>query len=336
MQLRMSDKRLWVGTGISLFFLFLLFRKIDCGQLVAAFREVDFRYLIVAVLATFASFFFRAVRWKYLLIPLKKCPTATVFSATIIGLMANGLFPARLGELARTYVLAEREKLGKSSVLASVVIDRMADVISLLVLLISTLFFLDLPSGSVKDRQILVVGGCTTLLISLMVIIFLVLLKVGKVNSPAAASRIFERLFPKLTEKVSRVVDSFVHGINLPTKFGHSLAIIGASVAAWVFSIIPVDLVLRSFGISLPIFASMFILVMLAFAVMVPATPGFIGTYHYACFTALGVFNVPQGKALSVALVMHAVGFVPVVIAGFVCLWRTGLSLKELSDRDEI
>ena len=62
---------------------------------------------------------------------------------------------------------------------------------------------------------------------------------------------------------------------------------------------------------------------------MVPATPGYIGTYHYACFAALGVFNVPQGKALGVALVMHAVSFLPVIVIGFVCLWTVGLSLKE-------
>ena len=329
MLIRMSDKRLWIGMGISLFFLFLLFRKIDYGQLATAFREVDIKYLIAAVLTTFASFYFRALRWEYLLMPLKKCPTATVFSATMIGLMVNGLFPARLGELARTYVLAERENLDKSSVFASVVIDRLTDVLSLLLLLILTLFILDLPDGSIKDRQTLVTGGYVTLLTLLMVVAFLVALKVFKKRSPAVGSRLIKRLPPQLAEKANDLVNSFFQGIGLPPKSEHYLWITGASIAAWAFSIIPVDMVLRSFGINIPISASMFTLVILAFAVMVPATPGYIGTYHYACFAALGVFNVPQGKALGVALVMHAVSFLPVIVIGFVCLWTVGLSLKE-------
>jgi len=330
----MSDKKLWIGTGISLFFLYLLFRKMDFGQLVAAFRNVDLRYLVAAVLASVASFYFRALRWKFLLLPLKKCSTGTVFSATSIGLMVNMLFPARLGELARTYVLAERETLGKSSVLASVVIDRLADVFSLLVLLIATLFLLDFPSGSVMERQALLAGGYTTLVVSILVLGFLVALKTGRIKFPAVGSRSTKWLPPRITEKAGRLVDSFVHGVRLPTKFRHLFAIALSSIAAWTFSLIPVDLVLRSFGILLPISASMFILVMLAFAVMVPATPGYIGTYPYACVTALNVFRIPQGQALSVALVIHAVSFLPVIVAGFVCLWGAGLTLKEFGNEE--
>jgi uncharacterized membrane protein YbhN (UPF0104 family) len=74
----------------------------------------------------------------------------------------------------------------------------------------------------------------------------------------------------------------------------------------------------------------MFILILLVFAVMVPASPGFIGTYHYACYKALSVFGIPETTSVSIALVMHGAGFFPVIIAGMYYLWKNKISLNEL------
>jgi len=95
----------------------------------------------------------------------------------------------------------------------------------------------------------------------------------------------------------------------------------------WTFALLPVDMILRGFGIDLPITASMFILVLLVFAVMVPASPGFIGTYHYACFKGLSVFDIDASTSVSLALVIHGIGFFPVILAGFYYLWRDRVPL---------
>jgi uncharacterized membrane protein YbhN (UPF0104 family) len=89
-------------------------------------------------------------------------------------------------------------------------------------------------------------------------------------------------------------------------------------------------MVLQGFGINLPITASMFVMVLLVFAVMVPASPGYIGTYHYACFKGLSAFGIPESTAVSIALVIHATGFFPVIISGMYYLWKNKLSLNEL------
>ncbi len=96
-----TDRKLWLGIGISLIFVVLLLLKIDFGKLLAAFREMDWRYLLPAVGFTFISYYFRAVRWRFLLLPIKKTLMDNLFAATIIGYMANNLLPARLGEFVR-------------------------------------------------------------------------------------------------------------------------------------------------------------------------------------------------------------------------------------------
>jgi uncharacterized membrane protein YbhN (UPF0104 family) len=87
---------------------------------------------------------------------------------------------------------------------------------------------------------------------------------------------------------------------------------------------------LRSFGIILPITASMFIMVFLVFAVMVPASPGYVGTYHAACVYGLMAFNIQKEKALSIALIIHGINFFPVIILGLYYLWQDNVSLAEM------
>jgi len=135
--------------------------------------------------------------------------------------------------------------------------------------------------------------------------------------------------FPqRLTDRVIPLLGSFIGGIRMSSKGGHIAAVLASSLAVWIFCVIPVDLVLRGFGIHLPITASMFILVLLVFAVMVPASPGFIGTYHYACFKGLSAFGIAESQAVSVALVIHSTAFFPVILAGAYHLWRGNISLN--------
>jgi hypothetical protein len=177
------DKKLWIGVGISVFFLFLLFRKIDLQKMVSALGEMDYIYLFPAVVSTFISYFFRAVRWKYLLSPLKKTRLRNLFPATIIGYMANNLLPARLGEFVRAYVLGEKEALGFGAVFASLVIDRLFDGFSVLMILLLTCFVLVLPPGMERVQQLLVMGGYATLALYFAVILFLVILKMRTIKT---------------------------------------------------------------------------------------------------------------------------------------------------------
>jgi uncharacterized membrane protein YbhN (UPF0104 family) len=137
--------------------------------------------------------------------------------------------------------------------------------------------------------------------------------------------------FPaKVGETVLRLLDSFVAGLKMGTPAA-MVGIVLSSAVIWGFALWPVDLVLRAFGIILPLSGAMLILVFLVFAVMVPASPGFIGTYHAACVYGLKAFDVPLEKAMSIALVMHGIGFFPVIVVGFYYLAKDRISLSALS-----
>jgi uncharacterized membrane protein YbhN (UPF0104 family) len=89
-------------------------------------------------------------------------------------------------------------------------------------------------------------------------------------------------------------------------------------------------LILCAFGLHLPLYAAFFFLVVQILGVMIPASPGFIGTYHAAIIAGFTVFEVPQELALSVAIIMHATFFFPFILVGLIFLWWENLSLRDL------
>jgi hypothetical protein len=330
---RSHDKKLWIGIGISFFFLFLLFRKIDFYKLLAAFKEMNYLYLLPAILSTFISYFFRAVRWRYLLLPLKNTRLCNLFPATIIGYMANNILPARLGEFVRAFVLGEKEGISTSAVFASLVIDRLFDGFTVLLILLFTFFTVELPIGMESVQHGLVFGGYVTLTIYIFVVVFLVILKKRTMKTINLIGGLLKPFPAKVSEKFIPILGSFIEGVRLSSKPAELFALLCSSLVIWAFAIWPVNLLLHSFGIILPITASMFIMVFLVFAVLVPAAPGYVGTYHAAGVYSLMALGIPKEKALSVALMIHGVNFFPVIIVGLFYLWKNNVSLSDMRNK---
>ena len=327
-----GDIKFWLGIGISLFFMALLFRRIDFHQLATALARVDYRFILLGVLLTFASYFLRAVRWRYLLIHEKPVPLSSLYPATIIGYMANNILPARLGEFVRAYVLARREGFQTPTVFASLVIDRLFDGFTVMLMLLVTLFTLRLPRHMADAGEAVRVGGVVMFLLYAAIVVFLFLLKRQTMRTLTFTGWLLRPFPQSIPDRVIPLLGSFIAGIRLSKRGGHIAALLVSSLLIWTCAVLPVDLTLQGFGIHLPITASMFIMVLLVFAVMVPASPGFIGTYHYACYKGLSAFGLDAATSVSIALVIHGMAFFPVIAAGFYHLWREGISLQALGD----
>lgn len=324
------DVKFWIGIGISVLCMGLLFTKIDPGKVLAALREMDWRWLAPAILSTFVSFFGRAVRWHYLILPIKQVKLSSLYPATVIGYMANNILPARLGEFVRAFLLARKEGLDTSAIFATLVVDRLCDGFSVLLILLYTLFTVSLPPGMEAVQQRMVAGGYITLALYCGVIAFLVVLKRRTTWTLSLVATLLRPLPRVFSEKAIPLLGSFIGGIRFSLSPSAILAVVASSAFIWFFAAWPVDMILRSFGVVLPVSGALFILIFLVFGVMVPASPGYVGTYHVACVTALSAFNVPSDKALSIALVIHGIGFFPVIAAGAFHMWRGNVSLSTI------
>jgi len=297
-----------------------------------ALFSADYRFIVLAVCFTFVNYFLRAVRWRYLLIQEKTIRLSSLYSATVIGYMANNLLPARLGEFIRAYTLAKREQLEAATVFASLVIDRLCDGFTVLVILVFTLFTITLPPGMEEAAGALKTGGVVTFLLYCSIMLFLFFLKKQTNRTLTAVSFVLKPFGQHRAEKLIQHLEAFIGGIRLSMRGSHLAALLLSSGGIWLFCVLPVDMTLRAFNIHLPMTASLFILILLVFAVMVPASPGFIGTYHYACYKGLSVFGVPETTSVSIALIIHGISFFPVIVVGLYYLWRNKLSLNGLNN----
>ena len=322
---------LYTGLVISLVAMVMLFSRISWSSLAAALARISPAMVLYAVILTLVSYVLRALRWRYLLPQGSAIPFSVLMRATILGYMGNTLLPARLGELVRVWSLARSENRPISSVLASLVTDRLWDGLSVVCILIGLLVRVTLPPAYQHLQPLLIRAG---VIMSCGYIGLITVLWWVRRSPEVAAAWVF-RLVRPISEEgaaaLSRMMVQFSQSIRFSRgDEGGILPIILTSFFIWLTATVPIHLVILGSGYQLPFSASVLILVLLVFAVMVPAAPGAIGTFHIACAVGLSVYGIEPSAAVSLSLVLHACGCIPVTIIGLFLLWHQGISLKEL------
>lgn len=320
----------WIGVVISLFFLYLAFRRIDYGLLLEHLRDVNFIYLAPVILIIFINMGIRAVRWGYLLRPVKNIRFSSLFSGVAIGFMANNILPARMGEIVRAYVMGRAEKISKSSSFATVIVERLFDAFTVLGLLVVILVFVKLPAGDTFFKKGLQVGGLISF--ALYAITFIIVFTIK------TRTRWFLKFFSVVLKPFSISLET--HGTSPINSFKEGLASV-ESVPTVIITFFYSFLIWGTFAyaiyvggllcrLELSIPASLLVLVAICLAMIIPSTPGFIGTYHASVTYALILYSVSPEKALGFAIVFHAINYIPLTLAGFLCLWKHHLSLKTI------
>jgi hypothetical protein len=248
----------------------------------------------------------------------------------MIGYMANLLLPAHSGEFFRAYVLSKKRTIPMSSILATIVIERIIDVFSLLVLMLLAIFIYPFPSWVSKSGYIIFYGAVG-------LSIFLILLKKATSTIKRTLCFILKLLPKSFEQKIFNVIDQFVSGL-VPLKGWHNYITVGIlSMAIWACYAFVFHLGLEAFHFTekfdLKWSVSLIILVFTTIAVVVPSSPGYVGTYHYLCQISLAMFGVPAGPALSFAAVVHGVGFFPILIVGLFFAHYEGMAISKISEK---
>lgn len=321
-------KHLIIGFVISAGLMALVFWKTDLDVLWRACQSANYWYFLPSVGITFACFWLRAVRWQLLFAPIKKVNLHPLFSATMIGFMANNLLPARLGEFVRAYVIGKQENVAKSASFGTIVVERVFDGLVLLSLLI-TVF---LTNSSLPDW--VVISGYVATLVYLVALGFLIVLEMRRDWAAVLLGRVLAPISRAFADRVLALLDSFAVGLQVLRRGKRLAAVIVLSFVHWVVFGLTIYFALLAFNLHLPFAVSLLVMSILGFAVTVPSSPGFIGTFHAACVGALALFSVSQSEALSFSIVYHASQYIPVTLVGLIYLWTDHLSLREISHAD--
>jgi uncharacterized protein (TIRG00374 family) len=321
-------RRLLIGALLGVLLLALFFRGLSWTALRAAFASADPWHLAGVVAATVGTYLVRAWRWGYLLRPLARVPLLRLFSVTNVG-FATGLVVPRAGEVVRPYLIARHHGLQTSAAFASIILERLFDLITVLFLFAAYLYVLPTPAaqrhGALGDA--LQAGGAMAAAAALTALGLLLWLTFQR----EAALRLFDRMFGLLSARIggalSRALHSFTLGLGvLRASPGHLAAIGAQSVLLWLVIALGIYWNNRAFGLELPFHSAFLMIGFLTVGVAVP-TPGMVGGYHASYKIALTqVFGVPEATAVAAALASHALSNLPVLVLGLFFLGREGLS----------
>jgi glycosyltransferase 2 family protein len=293
-------------------------------------------YLFLGFAVTQAAFLVRAERWQYLLGPLGPTRFWTVFRATVIGFAASAVLPARAGEVIRPFFLARREGLSATATFATIIVERILDLVAVLLLLAAFLVWFD-PGLETRDSavfQAIRFGGLimAPVAVSALAVMFFM---AGHPDRLHAWLLKAERVLPaKIAGMIARLAKTFAEGFAVVRRPERLLAAIGWSLVLWVSIATGIWAISIAFRIDMTFTGAWLMLAPLVVGVAVP-TPGGVGGFHEAYrIGATAFFGADNNSAVGAAIVLHAISIGPVAMAGLIFTLQDGLKLGGMARGD--
>ena len=315
----MKNLRFLFSILISFIFLYLAFRRVNIAEVIQVIGSANIFYLILVLIAVVLGLIVRSYRWKIITSQYKNLPVKEFFQATNVGLMTNNILPFRLGDIMQAYFLAYKNNLSKSTVFSTIVLERLFDLIVAGLLIICSSFFVPLP------RQI----GRTRVIIFITVICIIVFLVF---RSKEKFIGLVEKIAPsdKTSNRIKELLENFYTGLRFIKDKKTLVNAALCTIALWIIYITTVYLCILSFGFKLNILAAIIIQCITAISVMIPSSPGYIGTWEFFSVLALSIFGIVKSQALGFAVVLHFFSWLPVTVIGFFILVTSGISFKKI------
>ena len=324
-----------LGLLVSVVLMGIFFFTLEIDSLVATLKTVNYWLIIPSVISYMISVFFRALRWKYLLIHLKHIRMKILYVVVVIGYMANSLLPMRIGELVRSYYLSKESNISKSSVLATILVERVLDAVTLLLFIgIGAIF---VPMAGISSIVPFGINISSNILAVLFVSIFfgtfimLIIIAKNPSQSTSFAVKVTALLSLPFKSKIDSFIKTFFEGLISLRHLKNVVFLLILSVPVWGFEAGVFSIMAHAFHIN-DVFDNwwQFILLMVLTTSIsnvgssVPAAPGGIGLFELVAretIVWLPFGNITRSVAGGYVAMVHAVLIIPLIILGQIFLW---------------
>jgi hypothetical protein len=318
------NKKLIFGIVLGIVLIYFSVRGIDFNETLLHLKKIHLGYAALSLFLLVLMQALRSYRWGVILQPMAKIDQLTLFSVTSVGFLAISAIPARIGELARPYLISKKSPIKMSSAFGTIVVERVLDSLSVLTITIAVLLLQDLPSWMIKS-------GILFFAITMLIIAFIIVLVWQRETAVKIIDRILQLLPGKLAQKGMSVIHHFIDGFQVITDVKRLLYLLFLSAAVWIVDAAVIYSMFLAFSFDLPIVAAFVVMVILIAGIAIPTAPGFIGNWHYACILGLGLFGIAKPEAFSFALVYHFLSMLVVIILGVSFLPFNKFSISDLT-----
>lgn len=317
---------------------FALITNIDLELFSQVVRQIQWKYCLLALPISTLSHWVRAMRWKVYLEPIKPATSnINLFSAVMVGYIINNITP-RGGEFVRPIVYARRENISKTSVFATIVVERLIDMIFLL-LMFGFVFLLssDLITKAFPELN-------TTLLTYMVVGIFVLVVFLFLIISTNIFDKLLENiikpLIPKYYNRIYSLWNSFKVGLETLKNPRHYLKNFIYSAIIWILYALPLYIMFYAFDfqsvLHLGLVDAGLLVIVSGVGITIAPTPGAIGVYHGLIVAAIIKLYpaITYEEALAYATLTHGVNLILQVMLGIVFMIRE--NIRKIPSKEEL
>jgi len=337
-----NARNLIIGLVITAGALYYTLHNVSMKELAASFKTVDYLYIVPAVFVMLLSYLFRAYRWRILISPMKQVEVSGLFSPLMVGYMAN-ILPARAGELIRAYLLGKKHGIPFSGAFASIIVERLFDIVSILLLFAWVFMFnadiltSDATISGISLQTVATRFGQFSGLLVAALIGFIYMMVAHKKKMMTIIRWVIRPLPAKWHDKVEYLVEEFSRGCMITKNLPALFKIMFYTVLVWAMIVVSYLPFYYAYGLDDKSLESLVILtVLVSILIVVLPTPAFLGSFNAAILIGLhDIMKVPELTAVSFGMVVWAVNFGVILLGGLYFILHDHLSVKTLVQVEE-
>jgi len=312
-----------VGLIVTAGAIYLALRGVNLDDAGDALAESNLLWLIPASAVLAVGLLLRALRWWSLFDEEHRPPLRAVTRALFIGYFFNNILPVRAGELARVIALHRRAGTPRAEGLSTVVVERLFDVLALLVLLFAA--YPLLPEISWLQTAALFAAG---IVVAVSVLVF-VIIHYDERAIHWLLSPLRRLPIAGVAERVEYGARNATRGLVAIRNPHVALEAMALTLASWLALAFSCWILFEAFSLDLPLVAGLLVLVTINLSLILPSAPAAIGVFEYATVVALRAFDVPRAEALSYGVVLHLLNLVPFLLIGIALLGPGALRRRQ-------
>ncbi len=319
-------KKLILGILISSLLIYLTFRGIDFKGVTSGLKAAKPVYLVCTLCLLILIQVLRSYRWGIILNPVKKVDQFSLFSVTSAGFLAVIAIPARIGELARPYLISTQKDIKMTSAVGTILVERVFDSLTILLTFFIVVSFTPLPPWLIKTSIIF-------LFISLAFLSLITLCIYKRDHSLRILTPLLKKLPGKSYLKLMEMINHLIDGFKIISHGKLILFLAFLSILIWVIDASAIYVLFFAFDIDLPLSAAFVLMVIIILGITIPTAPGFIGNWHFFCVLGLTLFGIPKTDALTYAIVLHFLSIGIIVVLGLIFLPFNKFSFSDIRQK---
>lgn len=330
-------RQLVIGISIAVLAVYFTLRNVSMKDLMESFKTIHYFYLLPATLFIVGTYVARAYRWQLLLTPIKQVSFMSMLPPLMIGFMGN-ILPARAGEVLRAYLLSKKQNVTFTGAVATIVVERLFDLVMLLLLFVWVLVFHadvfnnEISWGGISLHSMATKFGMLGGVFIVILVAFIYMLAFQKESLMPFLRWCMRPVPRKWHEKIEEVIGTFSEGLLVAKDTSALVKVTISSIVLWALIVLTYYPFYWAFDIQNKSLESLLIVtVMVCILITILPTPGFLGSFQAGILIGLHeIMHEAEIASVSFGMVCWALNFFIIVILGVYFILHDHLSMHQL------